>query len=231
MLKERISLRELSKKSGIPFGKIYSVVKSLKEKGIADETNSRPKLVFVDNASEVIGRLIKGKQEKEANAVEKLKEIASQIDKGRGKNPKFFQIGTTVNENRDIQLRTFREAEKEVLQILNIHHKPQSNRESKTVWEKEIEKSVSRGVVFKAIYPKDTELPHLIEKLNRKNPDKFQIRRFDTDFIRCDIIDRKKVLIKLVHKDPLQFGGVLFIENERLAENLAKIFNEMWNSF
>jgi len=62
LLKDPHDLRSLSKKSSVPFGKIYSIVKSLKEKAIVQETNSRPKLIYIDNASEVIARLIKSKQ-------------------------------------------------------------------------------------------------------------------------------------------------------------------------
>jgi len=228
LMKEKLNIRELSKKANIPFGKIYSVVKSLKEKGFAKETNSRPKLVYAENASDVISRLIKEKQEKDKLLLEKIREISTEIDKEKGKETKFFQIGATVQENKEIQLRTFKEAESEVLQILNIHHKPRSNREAKTLWEKEIEKAVKKGILFRAIYPKNVILPKILQKLNKKHPDKFQIKRFNTDFIRCDIVDGKKVLLKLVQEDPLQFGGILFIENERLAENLTKIFNEMW---
>jgi len=227
LFKNKENLRDLSKKAGVPFGKIYSVIKNLKEKNLIQETNSRPKLVYVENASSIISRLIKEKQDKEKAILEKLSELSSEIDKEKQRESKFFQIGTTTEENKRIQLRTFKEAENEVLQILNIHHKPSSNRESKTLWEKEIEKAVKRNVAFKAIYPKKIILPKILQKLN-KNSAKFQIKRFDTDFIRCDIVDGKKVLLKLVQEDPLQFGGILFVENERLAENLTKIFNEMW---
>ena len=65
LLKDKMSLDELSRKSGIPFGKVYSVIKKLKERNIVSETNSRPKLVYIENASEVIGRLIEEKQEKD----------------------------------------------------------------------------------------------------------------------------------------------------------------------
>lgn len=228
LFKNKENLRDLSKKAKIPFGKVYSVIKSLKEKGFIKETNSRPKLVYIENASAVIGKLIKEKQEKDKAILEKLREVSTIIDKEKKRESKFFQIGTTIEENREIQLRTFQEAEKEVLQILNIHHKPSSNRESKTLWEKEIEKAVKRNVIFKAIYPKNIVLPKILQKLNKKYPQFFQVKRADTDFIRCDIIDGKKVLLKLVQEDPLQFGGVLFIEDERFAENLTKVFNEMW---
>ncbi|MEK6898157.1 MAG: hypothetical protein AABX28_02240 [Nanoarchaeota archaeon] len=71
-------------------------------------------------------------------------------------------------------------------------------------------------------------LPKILDELNRKNPDRFQVKRADTDFVRCDVIDGKKVLLKLVQRDPLMFGGVFFIENEKLAGNLKKIFYSMW---
>ena len=228
LLSEKANLRQLSDKAKIPFGKIYSVVKSLKEKGLVKETNSRPKLIYVDNASEVISRLIEEKNEKERLISARLKRLASEIDLSKGKETKFFQIGTSNEDNKKIQLRTFREAKEEVLQILNIHHKPKSNRESKTLWEKEILEAVKRGITFKSIYPMNAEIPSILKTLNKKQPDKFQIRKIDTDFVRCDIIDHEKVMIKLVQQDPLQFGGILFIENEGLNNNLRKIFNELW---
>ncbi len=228
LFKKKLSLKQLSKEAEIPFGKIYSVVKRLREKDLVKENNSRPKLVYVENVSEIMTRLIKEKQNKDKAIREKLREIATSIDKVKEKKTAFFQIGTSVSDNREIQMRTFKEAESEVLQVLNIHHKPKSNRESKTLWEKEIVKAVKRGVKFKAIYPKDTDIPKILKNLNKQNPKSFQIKRFNTDFVRCDIIDEKKVLLKIVQADPLQFGGVLFIENESLANNLKKIFEEMW---
>ncbi|MFQ5531888.1 MAG: TrmB family transcriptional regulator, partial [Candidatus Nanoarchaeia archaeon] len=229
LLKEKLNLRELSKKANVPFGKIYSVIKSLKIKGLVKETNTRPKLIYVDNASEVISKLINEKHEKERELTETLRDLASEIDNQRGKTTKFFQIGTTQEDNKNIQLRSFYEAKEEVLQILNIYHKPLSNRPRKTVWENVIVEVVNKGVVFKSIYPSKIILPKILLQLNKKNPEMFQIKRFDTDFPRCDIIDKKKVLIKLVNQDPLQFGGVLFVEDENLAENLTKIFYEMWD--
>lgn len=227
--KEKINLLELSKKSKVPFGKIYSIVKNLKEKGIIEETNSRPKLIYIENFSEVISKLIKEKQSREEKIFENLRGFATDSDKNRKKSTRFFEIGTSVEENKRIQLRTFTESEKEVLQILNIHHKPNSNRESKLIWEKEIESAVKRGVVFKSIYPKKSILPNLIQKLSKGNSSSFNIKRIDTDFTRCDIIDEKKVLLKLVNEDPLLFGGIFFIEDENLAKNLKRIFNKLWN--
>ncbi|MCX6748523.1 MAG: hypothetical protein NT076_02875, partial [Candidatus Pacearchaeota archaeon] len=122
LFKERLKLRELSKKSRIPFGKVYSVIKSLKRKNLVRETNSRPKLVYVENVSDVVSRLIKEKQDKERLILENLREFSARIDKEKNKETKFFQIGIEKEERREIQLRSFKEAKNEVLQILNIYH-------------------------------------------------------------------------------------------------------------
>jgi len=229
LIQKSLTLKKLSDKAEIPFGKVYSIVKNLKEKGLVKENNSRPKLVYVDDASEIVSKLINHKKEKENKLYEKAREFASKANLLKNKETKFFQIGTTVEENKEIQLRSFNEANREVLQILNIHHKPQSNRKSKTSWEKAISNAINQGVVFKTIYPRNIELPKNIQNLNKKHPKYFQIKRINTDFTRCDIVDNEKVMIKLVQKDPLQFGGILFIENEKLNKNLRNIFYELWN--
>src|SRR3989344_895860 len=228
LIKESLNLRDLSTKTGVPFGKVYSVVKSLKDKGIVHETETRPKMIYIENASNVIANLISQRQSHDEKIIQKLRETATEADKAKGEKTSFFQVGTTAKDNHDIQLRSFLEAEKEVFQILNIYHRPVSNRASKIAWEKEIVNAVSRGVIFKSIYPVKAELPKMLDNLNKKFPTKFQVHRKDTDFPRCDIIDKKKVLVKLVNQDPTRIGGIIFIEDEKLANNLTAIFNEMW---
>ena len=228
LFSKKLTAREISKEARVPFGKVYSVIKELKKTGAGKETNSRPKCFYVENPSEIISRLINERKEHEQLLMDCLRQKISLVDKAAGKQSHFFQIGTSIDDNKAIQLRTFKEAKNSVLQILNVYHKPRSNRESKDVWEKEIIRAIQRGVIFKAIYPRKTELPLMIRNLNKQQPQKFQIRRFDTDFVRCDVIDDNKVLIKLVHTDPLQFGGVLFIESEKLNEKIKKIFYQFW---
>lgn len=228
LLKESLTPKELCKKSGIPLGKVYSVVLSLQRKSLVKETESRPKKLYVDNTSLIIDKLINKKQEEHEQLLASIRRIAAEIDLSKSQPTKFFEIGTTIDDNKRIQSRTFNEAEKEVCQILNIHHKPKANRASKSLWEKEIASAVKRGVTFRAIYPRDCDIPQALKLLNARLPDKFQIKRMDAAFPRCDIIDGKKVLIKLVHNDPINFGGVLFIENERLASNLHRIFSTLW---
>lgn len=229
VLKKSKNLRQLSKESGVPFGKIYSVIKSLKEKDLVKETQTRPKLIYVENASGPISRLLEKKQEEEYRKNDRIRQMATEIDSKKEEPPQFFDLGVNQDDNKRIQLRSFREAKREVLQIINSHHKPKGNRRNKSIWEKEIKEAIKRGVNFKAIYPESIELPPILKNASKKYPKKFQVKRLNTEFTRCDIIDEKKVLIKLVHKDNQNFGGIMFIENEKLAQNLKTIFETFWS--
>lgn len=223
-LSKRVTLKELSEKTKIPFGKVYSIVKLMIGKGLLEETNERPKYVYVADPTRVLERLIEEKQQKGEAIVQKVRDLATELPKLNPEEFRFFQIGTSRENNNKIQLRTFLEAKKEVCQILNIYHNPKMNRQIKIVWEKEIAKATQRGVKFRSIYPKKVKLPAKLQAIKQG----FNIRRLDTDFVRCDIIDRKKVLIKFTAEDAIQFVGVLFVENEKLARNFQNIFEQFW---
>lgn len=226
ILQGKITAKQLSKKAGIPFGKIYSVINSLLKQNLVDETDDRPKTYFVSEPAKAVGRLIEKKEKEDELLLNKARSLAIQAEatfKGRSD---FFELGTTQEDNKKIQQRSFAEAKKEVCQIINIHHKPFINRAIKLTWEKEIQNAVKRGVTFRCIYPIDVEIPTLLKKLPK---DKFQIRRLDTNFARCDITDKKKVCIKLMHQDAMSFGGIIFLENEKFAKNLQTIFETFWN--
>ncbi len=225
ILTEKVTPKTLSKKAQIPLGKVYSVLQGLLRKNLIQETQERPKQIYVANPSNLLSTLIQQKQHQDETLYNEVRHLASTLAKAQNQPNPFFHIGTTPEDNQTIQLRTYREAQHEICQILNIHHKPKSNRGAKTVWEKEINAAIERGVTFRAIYPLQTTLPPLLQKLPKNL---FQVRRLDTDFTRCDIIDGKKALIKLVHKDALAFGGILFVENEKLARNLQKVFEQFW---
>ncbi|MBI4451010.1 hypothetical protein HY642_03480 [Candidatus Woesearchaeota archaeon] len=225
LLKESSTYKDLSRRAGIPPGKVYSVVRALKEKGLASETAARPKQVYVPDAQSVLALLIEQKRNKDEALFAEVRHLASGLAASTSKPPRFFQLGTTLEDNKTIQSRTFNEAEHEVCQILNIHHKPQSNRRAKAQWETEISDAIKRGVLFRCIYPAAAKLPLSLERLPKSQ---FQVRRLDTDFTRCDIIDKRKALIKLVHEDAIAYGGVIFLENEKFARNLQHVFEQLW---
>jgi sugar-specific transcriptional regulator TrmB len=224
IIRERLAVKEIIKKSGIPPGKIYSVLKSLSKRGIISESSGRPKEFYMENPAKIMSVLIESKQNRDEEAISHIRTLVNTLPKKQGQEY-FFRIGTTSEDNKEIQLKVFADARKEVCQMLNSKHKPRMNRHNKDIWEDAIKDAVARGVKFRAIYHKDTQIPTTLEKLPK---DKFAIRRTTQDMCRIDIVDNKKVMIKIVHDDPMMFGGIIFVENEKLAKNLKTIFEDMW---
>ncbi len=224
IIRERLTVKDIIKKTNIPPGKIYSVLKSLSKRGIIFESKERPKKFYVENPTKIISSLIEHKQNTDEEIISRVRTLVSTLPK-KNNTEYFFRIGTMPEENKEIQLKVFTDAKKEICQILNSKHKPNMNRKVKDEWEDAIKNAINRGVKFRAIYYKNTPIPHTLETLPK---DKFQIRKTIQDMPRIDIIDNKKIMIKIVYGDPLMFGGIIFIENEKLAKNLKAIFEDMW---
>ncbi|MBN1793109.1 hypothetical protein JW826_05490 [Candidatus Woesearchaeota archaeon] len=229
ILKKQHTLKELIRSARVPAGKAYSVCKSLVAKGLVKESDSRPKVLFVESASNTVRKLIDKHQGERDSVVSQLQSFATGLDRSQGRSTLFFEAGSTNEDNQRIQLRVFREAKKEVLQVMNMHHKPRSNRGSKLLWEHEIEKAIGRGVSFRCIYPVKAVLPEILESLSRNKTESFQVRRLDLDYPRFDVVDGKKSLVKLVHEDTLAFGGVVFLEDKAFSQNLRSVFFKFWN--
>lgn len=220
--------KELARKAQIPPGKVYSVIRALEFKRLAAHTASRPKRVFVESVSAALQPLLERKQVETDSLLVSLRDMATRLDVGQARPPRFFEAGASLEDNLRLQLRFFVEAKSEVCQILSIHHQPAANREQKLAFEREIGRAVARGVRFRAIYPMTCTLPALLERLRRAHPKIFQVRRLDTDFVRCDVADRRKVLIKLVHPDIVEFSGLVYLEHDPLARALQRLFERLW---
>lgn len=229
VLEQRCTAKELSREADIPMGKVYSVINGLVEDGLVKTTTSRPKRVYVPNASQAVDYLISQKQKEHEQLLSDVRRFAAKLDSAKKRKSKFLDIGVAQDELERVQSRTFIEAEDEVLQVFNPSHNPGLNREKKLRWEEEIIAATNRGVQFNAIYPPQVELPDLLQELQEEHPDRFAVKRLHTTFPRCDIIDEKKVLVKLYEGDPASFGGVLFLTNEQLATSLKDTFTTFWN--
>jgi sugar-specific transcriptional regulator TrmB len=241
VIRESLTVKELIKKTNIPPGKVYSVLKSLSKRGIISVSSSRPQKYYIEAPAKLLSSLIEQKQSLDEDIISKARLLASSIPKNE--KDYFIKIGTTREDNKEIQLKIFRDAKVEVLQILNSLHKPEMNRAQKEEWENAIKDAINRGVKFRALYHTSTKIPENILKLadnkrqsealsisdkSEKLAGRFEIRRTTNDTYRIDIVDNKKVLLKIVYDDPLIFGGLIFVENEKLAKNLKLLFEDMW---
>ena len=218
------SARQIAKTIGLSEQKVYPYLKNLLQRGFLTSTGTHPTSYLLGSARVFQTALEQHKAEVEQTE-DFLKQLAEeQRIRSRQENP-FYQVATTLEWNERLQLKAFGLAQKEFLQILNIHHDPASNRSQKLHFERAIVAMLDRGVSFKTIYPKGKELPTIL----KNNLQRFEVRRLDTTFQRCDIIDERYVLLKIIdERDILNFIGALFIDDKKLARNLKNTFFLLW---
>ena len=58
---------------------------------------------------------------------------------------------------------------------------------------------------------------------------KFLTQFKDIDYYRIDIVDDERIMIKMIYEDPLIFGGIIYLQDPKLARNAKKIFEDIWD--
>ena len=217
--------RQISKAISISEQKIYPYLKNLVERGFLTSESTYPAIYKIAHPNAFKTELDKAKLEIEQTKYF-LRNLAERQTKLYGRENPFFDIATKLNQNIKLQLNVFDMANTEFLQVLNIYHRHSENRKQKNLFEKGIIRMINRGVVYKTIYPLNKPIPELLKDYTKK----FEIKRLDTTFQRCDVIDKRFVLIKILDEhDILNFIGSIFIDDENLAMNLRYTFFQLWN--
>lgn len=219
-----LNAKQIAKQIGLSEQKAYPYLKSLVNKGFLTSEDTHPMKYRIGHSRAFKHELDKQRLKSEQTE-EFLKQLAEKQKRYEGYENPFYQIATAREDNLKLQLNAFNLARKEFLQILNIYHDPKQNRLQKLEFEKTILKMLDRGVSFKTIYPTKAALP----KILKENIDRFELRRLDTDFQRCDIIDERFVLLKITDKDKVNFIGSILVDDKNLTKNLKSRFLGLWD--
>lgn len=89
----RATASEIHEESGVPRSNVYGVLDKLAEKGLIEVHQSRPSIYRALNPDEAIKRLKEKRRENEDEALEVLKEAASDGDGGREKGEVWTILG------------------------------------------------------------------------------------------------------------------------------------------
>ncbi len=216
--------KHLSKLANVPIGRIYSELDVLEKQQLVDISSDRPKKYSIESPREKIIRLIEAEKVKledlEKNALTEYVTLSK----------KSAEVFSANNEVKQSQIDCFRWAKEEICQCLGSLHKPSESRDLKLIYEKEIVSAVNKGVIFKALYQKGQVPPNCIIELNKKSPDKFQIRYSEVKLPRFEIIDSNQILLKV--QDPTDTTdtlGTVIINDIVLAKKLRLRFMSMWD--
>lgn len=218
-----ITAQKASKLSTVPIGRIYSELDILEEQKLIISSTKRPKTYSIPKPREIILQLLEIEKEK-------LEKIEKEAFDELGKSNQVAEIFHSAPEIRQSQIESFKFAKEEVCQCLGTIHKPTEHKDLKSIYEKEINAAIERGVNFKALYQKDQQPPKTLVQFNKKYPEQFKIRFAEFPIPRFDIVDKNQILFKI--QDPMNTTntiGTTIITNYSFAKKLRTKFMNLWH--
>ncbi len=231
--------KEISSASKIPFGRVYDVLSSLEDKGLADKQESRPKKFSAKDPKLAVNNLLNIKK----LALEDIEQKAVLVEE------KLLRLHTIKPEESlfwsvalgekaiDQYIEKIGEAEEELNTILNL--RVASRLPHKNIIRNLMEKikvlsskNVSIRILLSGVSPGSLEEKYLASIM--KFFDEFD-RKSVKYCLKCttafDVIDNEKVIVKVMNPvKPDEFFAWIFVWQKKFAEELRPKFEEMWTN-
>ncbi|MFX1286340.1 MAG: TrmB family transcriptional regulator [Promethearchaeota archaeon] len=229
--------KEIANQSKIPFGRVYDVLSSLEDKGLADRQESRPKKFIAKEPKIALNNILKMKraelQTLTATAAV-IEEKLSNLQTIKPEDSLFWSVALGEKAiNRYIE--KISEAEKELQTIINIRvaaRVPQKGIIQNLIATIDMltKRGVTVQVLLSGITPGSleeryfTSIAHFFVLL-----DKAEVKRTQLTPTAFDIIDGEKILLKVMNPvNPDEFFAWIFVWQKKLAMELKPKFQELW---
>lgn len=202
---------DISKKSGVPFGRIYDVLESLVKKGFIRITMKRPKKYIAEDPEKLLAKPIGEKIKK----LSKLKEDIKSWQKLYEKVPEEA-VYAVKGKNAFNKIIAEKEEPKEFEYSIKYFF------DTHPVWLRKIRNRIKKGVDMKTLGRFDDETKENVEKWLKIEK---SIRPFPNKGVAIDIIDGKRVIIGLIKSDI-----TLVITDEAFVEIMKNLFENSWKA-
>jgi Predicted transcriptional regulators len=228
----------IHKDAEVPYGKVYSILDSLVEKGFVEVQRSRPKKfrgVEPDVALDAFFEKNKVKVENELKtlhlAIDELKPMLMSTTSLKTKDEIFWTTAVTETEIKKFVISLFSEAKKSVCVIPNFYGVP-----ILTIIFAEFVKALERGVkINMLVSPQFNNFVSFLSrkdektlKILKKNLEIRSVRNTNSYF---GIIDNNLVILLQPHPlDKNRLISVMKILDADLAKSLRKEFDIMWKA-
>ncbi|MFX0014414.1 MAG: TrmB family transcriptional regulator [Promethearchaeota archaeon] len=231
--------KEIATESKIPFGRIYDVLSSLEDKGLADTQESRPKQYVGKEPKIALNNLLKMKKDELQILTTKAALIEEKLSNLQTTKPEDSLFWSVALGEKAISkyIEKINETEKELQIILNI-------RVAARIPEKEIlenliasiklltEKGVSIQILLSGITPGSREESYLASIVHYFiYLERVEVKRTQQTPTAFDIIDNEKILLKIMNPvNPDEFFAWIFVWQKKLASELRPKFQELWSN-
>ncbi|MDP4039991.1 MAG: helix-turn-helix domain-containing protein [Candidatus Pacearchaeota archaeon] len=205
-----LSAGDVSKRSGVPYSRIYDVLDSLVHKGIVSVVPEKTKK-FVASNPENFFKLINEKEEK-------LKKIKEHIEKMKDfyedtyKNPVEVVLGK----------RGFHKIVGEMPHSKKYSYTVKWSSEVRPEWIGDTERALKRGVDLKTLVRYDEETKKNVLSWLKVNKN---YRKIENDGIAMSIIDGEQTMISLIKSNV-----TLLIKDKAFSKLMSKLFIETYKN-
>lgn len=226
----------IHKDAEVPYGKIYSILDSLVEKGFAEVQRSRPKKFRGVKPDIALDRVLKKREsevEKELEAlklkIDELKKILMSTSSLKTKDEIFWTTAVTEADIKKVVSSLFSEAKESLCVIPHSLGMP-----ILTIIFDEFARSLERGIkVNMLVSPQFNNFISFLSKKDEKTVEllkrKLEIRAVRNTNSYFGVIDNNLVVLLQPHPlDRDRLISVVKIWDAELAKNLRKEFEVMW---
>lgn len=234
-----LAARDLSRLSGVPYGRIYEVLRSLESKGIIGSTGGRPQKFFATPPDVAVNKLVESKSQE----LEKLRKDAdilinnlSRIHQQVAENELMWKvaIGETLYES---YFSFLRDTKFEFLGYMDVHE---------GINKIEFEKLLRRyGRIVSELAKKGVKMRFLIG-IETKDIFLNTLKEFSSTLsflvqgevklvsllpYPFSVLDGEKVILKVLNPiNPSDFLSAIYLRDRNLATSLRERFMTLWQT-
>ncbi len=231
---------DLSRETGIPFGRVYDTLNALVERGLATAKGGRPRMFAPAAASSIPGRLLASNKRRLQDEEKALGQQAASLESELTRlaprpAPGSTLYGVRLGEDaaRDFLVEATHEARTRIDAYLAFEHLADDDLAIFDAFRQAVGRGVRtrlllrrRDVDFLLGTPyvqqvMDALLPHLGENL--------QARLSDTDNLSFSVLDGERVVLGVKNPiDPRIYFAVVHLDDKAFAQDLIGKFDTLW---
>jgi sugar-specific transcriptional regulator TrmB len=213
---------QISLKSGVPYGRIYTVLSSLEKKGFVKTFEGKPKRFIAIEPRVILSRVIDEKMKEIIHFKEEKNKFIEELQKIQKREPEKPLEKIQIIEGKKNYLNLSVKLHEQAIEEWRTIHKLPLYEPHLNAYKR----AVGRGIrtrILTHITDKNIENLKLWKKTGA------DIRNLDSIFARFTVIDKDKVVIRLSGE---KTGGYvsLFIQSPALAKTLSDHFDNLWDS-
>ncbi|MFO1532510.1 MAG: TrmB family transcriptional regulator [Thermoplasmatota archaeon] len=231
---------DLSRETGIPFGRIYDTLHALVERGLATSKGGRPRLFAAVPASAIPGRLLAAAkrrlQEEERGLAQHAAALAGELGRLEPRQaPGSTLYGVRLGEDaaREYLVEATHEARERIDAYLAFEHIQDDDLQLFNAFRQAVGRKVQTRILLRA---RDVEYllttPYVDSVLDAMLPylgEVLQVKLSDADILPFSVLDGERVVMGVRNPlDPRTYLAVIHLEDRAFARELTSKFETLW---